>query len=104
MSAFKAGQTVVFVGNGNLRPDWLSFYPKKGTEVVIHSLSDTFSGYLRIEGYLENKDGIKRAHFDPNHFRPLLGQDATKDLINSIIEVVETSEYPIKPSKQPQTA
>lgn len=105
MSSFKVGQKVVCVDDTN----WavIPSHIKKGDICTIESTPQCVNGIGLVLVEDQRKCQLysfQRVAYSPARFRPLLGEDATQHLLESIVEVTETSDSTIKPVKQPQTA
>ncbi len=97
---WKVGQKLVCIGSGKWRNDWgeEGSGPRNG-EIVTYEGPAPYSGIYLVE-YRGSKRGVREC-WHPSLFRPILGNDAKSELINSFKEVTETSDMPIK---QPETA
>ena len=100
----KAGDKLICTKQGAWRASELTTHrvltrngPEFREEVVVDGV---LGEYLYLVGYdAVNKYGARECYLS-KHFRPLLGQSATAELVSSFIEITETSDLPIR---SPQT-
>ena len=92
MSNWKIGQKLVCVNNECDCP--FMKMPSIGEIVTISGWSTYFKGAIHLREYPVGSNGRVNAYWSI-HFRPIQGEPAKAELLNSFREVVESPDCPI---------